>query len=294
LTNSTFPGFKVALIGPSGTGKTFSLRSLVQAWEGIGDVFYLDLDRSLETIIGGFVDPPPRGLGLKEPPPHFHWHYMHRKTQGFSALREASENVSKYDLSTLAKMKDNSRSTNNQFTQFLDICNGFVDQRDGKNYGAVDSWSNDRIFIVDSLTALNKVVFDMVVGTRPMRDKPDYGIAQNILSNWLDRATLGCICNFVLIGHVERQVDEVLGGVKLVPVTIGKAMTPEVPIPFSDVILTARNGTEWSWDTANGQADLKTRNLDYKSKLPPDFGPLIKTWKQRRDAAQGGGGTSVQ
>lgn len=280
-----FPGFKAVIMGPSGTGKTFSLSTLTEASVAgsPAEIFYLDLDRSLETLVGVFVDAKPRGRGMIEPPPNLHWHYMHRKSIGFDTLIKTAEWVSKLDLSALAKMKDNDRSANNQFITLLEVFNGFTDQRTGKNYGPVDTWGNDRVLVVDALTSVNDIVFDMVVGTRAMRDKPDYGIAQNLLQNLLHRLTMGCVCNFVLTAHVERQVDEVLGGTKIMPVTIGQALKPVLPIPFSDVILTVRNGDKWLWDTANGQADLKTRNLAYSSNLPADFRPLVATWDKRRE-----------
>lgn len=272
-----FPGFKVMLMGPSGTGKTYSIASLVET--GI-DVFYADLDRSLESLVGYWTD---KGQPI---PPNLHWHYLQRKTPGFGALQKMADAVGKFDMPTLAKMKDNDRSLNNQFETFLGVMNNFTDQRDGKSYGPVDSWGTDRVFVLDSLTALNTIVFDMVVGARAMRDKPDYGIAQTNLSNFLERLLNGCTTNVVLIAHVERQVDEVLGGIKLMPVTIGQAMKSTITIPFSDVILTSRNGTEWTWDTANGQADLKTRNLPYASKLPPSFKPIYEKWSTRKKAAE--------
>jgi len=276
------PGFKTMLMGPSGTGKTRSIATAVRAALNLGmEVFYLDLDRSLETLLGVWSD---KG---EEPPPNLHWHYMHRKSIGFEGLKTMAEWVGKLDLSALAKMKDNNRGNDNQFHQFLCLLADFPDQRTGRRFGSVDAWGNNRLLVVDALTSLNDVVFDMVVGTRPMRDKPDYGIAQNMLEELLHRLTHGCVCNFVLTAHVERLQDEVLGGVKLMPVTIGQAMKPRLPIPFSDIILTKRENDGWWWDTANNQADLKTRNLVYASKLPPDFGPLLATWDKRRRTFEG-------
>ena len=87
--------------------------------------------------------------------------------------------------------------------------------------------------------------------------------------------------HFVLIAHVERETDMVLGGTKLMASTLGRALAPKIPPMFSDVILTTRQGDKWNWDTANVTADLKTRNLAIRGDLPPSFGPIIEKWKAR-------------
>lgn len=68
----------------------------------------------------------------------------------------------------------------------------------------------------------------------------------------------------------------------------GKAITAQIPQPFSDVIYTIRENANFYWDTANSQADVKTRNLPIQSKLPADFGPIIKKWENRKKLAEGG------
>ena len=45
--------------------------------------------------------------------------------------------------------------------------------------------------------------------------------------------------------------------------------------------MTVRSGKEWTWDTANSQADVKTRNLEIKAGLPPTFKAILDKWKSR-------------
>ena len=59
------PGVNVLLMGPSGTGKTHSIGTLVDL--GI-DVFYLALEAGMESLLGYWTD---RG---KEVPANLHWH----------------------------------------------------------------------------------------------------------------------------------------------------------------------------------------------------------------------------
>lgn len=89
-----------------------------------------------------------------------------------------------------------------------------------------------------------------------------------------------------MIAHVERDQDLLLGGVKLMPASIGRALQSQIPQAFSDVILTVREGDNFTWDTANSQADVKTRNLKIASKLPADFKAIFDKWETRRKAVE--------
>ena len=280
--NPQYPGFNVLLMGPTGTGKTYSISTLVET--GL-EVFYLGIEPGLETLIGSFTDPAPKGKGLKELPPNLHWHYLQPRTMGFGQLQKVSDDIAKMDLSALAKVKDSQRSKSNVVYDLYGVLNDFSDQRTGKTYGCVDTWGNDRVIVFDSLTALSWIMMQMVVGTRPMRDKPDYGISQNNLMQLIHKMTSGCNCHFVLLAHDDREVDEVLGGVKRMPKSIGKALVSEIQQPFSDVILSERQGDKFFWDTANSQADLKTRNLPIAAKLPADFRAIFNSWASRARVA---------
>ena len=198
-----------------------------------------------------------------------------------------AEKVGKFDLKFLANYKDPKRADYNRFELIYSTLNNFTDQRTGQAFGAVDSWTNERVICIDGTTGLGDAAMEMMTGDKPVRDKPDYGVAQNNLMQLINKLTNGCVCHFVLIAHVDRLVDEVMGGVKLMPSTPGKAIQSIIAQPFSDVILTKREGATWYWDTADSSADLKTRNLPIQSKLPPDFAAIYKKWQSRRDAAVG-------
>ena len=284
VTNDTYPGFNVILMGATGTGKTFSIGTLLDA--GL-EVFYLGLEPGLESLIGYFTDPPPQGKGLSAPPDKLHWHYIQPRAQGFDQMLKTADNIGKFDLSGLTKMKDINRAKNNPMLAVYTTLNQFVDQKDGKDYGPVDSFGTDRVLVIDGLSALSRIAMEMVTGDKPVRDKPDYGIAQNNLMSLIHKLTSGCNCHLVLIAHVNREVDEIMGGVKLMPNTIGKAILSDLQQPFSDVILCVRENATFYWDTANSQADLKTRNLPIQSKIAPDFGQIVRKWTSRKNMATG-------
>jgi hypothetical protein len=273
---NSYPGFNVLLMGVSGTGKTFSLKTLVDT--GL-ETFCLFLEPGLETLIGAYSD---NNLPLPE---NLHFHYLKPKTQGFDQLKKTADDIGKFDLTGLTRMKDMNRSRANQMLDLYTQLNDFEDQKTGKKYGPVDAFDNRCVVAIDSLSALNRIAMDMVVGTKPVRDQSDWGIAQNQIMAVLHKLTSGCVCHFVLIAHVDREIDQILGGVKLMVASLGKAITSQIPQPFSDVILSSRENANFHWDTANSLADVKTRNLPISSKLPPSFEPIWRKWDERRALA---------
>ena len=99
--------------------------------------------------------------------------------------------------------------------------------------------------------------------------------------NFLRLCTQGLRCTFVMTAHVDRQQDEITGGIKLMTKAIGKAMSNDIPQLFSDVIYCVREGTNFYWDTAAANVDVKTRNLPIASKQAPDFRIIMDKWKNR-------------
>lgn len=279
IIDPSYPGFNTMLIGPSGAGKTFSLHSLVET--GL-ETFCMFTEPGLETLIGSYSD------ANKEIPKNLHWHYLQPKTQGFDQLKATADMIGKFDLSGLGKMKDMHRSKNNQMTDLYTVLNDFDDQRTGIKFGPVDSWTNGAVLVLDSLSGFIRMAFDMQIGAKPVRDVSDWGIVQQHLMGFIHKLTSGCICHIVIIGHIERETDLVLGGNKITVSVPGKAIAATILQPFSDVILAERTGTEFSWNTANSQADLKARNLPIASKLPADFGVIYDKWKTRALLASGG------
>lgn len=276
--NPQYPGFKDILMGPSGTGKTYAIKTLVAT--GL-ETFALFLEPGLETLIGAYSD------NGEKIPDNLHWHYLQPKTQGFSDLFKQSDNIGKFDLSGLGKMKDMNRSKNNQMTEMYTVLSDFPDQRNGLKYGSADSWSNGAVLVIDSLSALVRIAFDMQVGTKPVRDVSDWGIVQQAIMSFIHKLTSGCICHVVIIAHVEREIDQILGGNKITVSVPGKAIAATILQPFSDVILASRENDKFFWDTANSQADVKTRNLPIQSKLPADFGQVYDKWAARARVASG-------
>lgn len=269
---STLPGCNVLLMGPAGTGKTHSIGTLVDSG---AEVFFLALESGMESLLGYWAD-----VG-KEIPANLHWHKLKAPQASFLELLDAATKISQLSLDSIAKMQDPNRGKHNQFISLLTALNDFPDDRTGKKFGAVNTWGAERALVIDGLTGIGQAAMALVIGGKPVKNQSDWGIAQDQVEKLLRMLCDACNCHFVLIAHVEREVDAILGGTKITTSTLGKALAPKLPSMFSDVILTVRQGTKWNWDTASAMADVKTRNLKIESGLPQDFGVIINKWKSR-------------
>lgn len=273
-------GVNVLLEGPSGTGKTYALKTLVEwAAKHSIEVFVLFTEQGLETLLGAWAD---HGQPV---PPNLHWKLMNVKPLALADLMDAAKKVGQLSYDSITRLVDPNRDKNNAFHAILTACSNFKDDRTGQSYGAVDSWGPDRIFVIDGLSELSNACMKMVIGNKPTASQPDYGVSQNNLMNFLRLATQGMTCHFVLIAHVSREKDEITGGTKIMTKAIGQAISGDIPPLFSDVIFTVREGSNFYWDTASALVDVKTRSLPIQAKLPPDFAQIMDKWLARAKQA---------
>lgn len=270
--NPEAEGFNVLLMGPSGTGKTHSIGTLVDA--GL-EVFYVSLETGFESLAGYYRD------NGKPIPVNLHWHKVAAAKAGIETLISSAERINTMSLDVLAKAVDVNKSKYNQFILILQALTKFKDDRTGQEYESVDKWKNDRVLVIDGLTGICNAAMSLVIGGKPVKNQSDWGIAQNEVEKILRKLCDDCRCHFVLLGHVEREVDQVLGGVKIMVSSLGAKLSPKIPPMFSDVILTVREGATFKWDTASSQADVKTRNLPISSTNQPDFKVIYNKWYNR-------------
>lgn len=258
----------VLLFGPVGSGKTFSLRTIV--------------DAGLELFV---IQTEPSEVLSDLPKDRVHWHYIAPTQVGWDTLRDKAKKINTMSPDALSKLVDINRSKYQQWMEFIDTCNDFVDDRTGERYGDVMTWDTSRALVIDSLTGLNKMVMALQVGGKPTKEWRDWQIAQDTLEEALDNLTGGTKCLFVLTAHAERETDEVSGGIQVMVSTLGKKLAPRLPRFFSDVVYTKKEVDRFFWSTASPGVDTKQRNLPLGDKLLPSFVPLLETWKQR--AAKG-------
>jgi hypothetical protein len=180
----------------------------------------------------------------------------------------------------LCKVVDPFKQAHNKFIDVLTYCNAFTCDCCGKNWGSVSDWKTDRAFVVDSFSGLSDMAFALVVGNKPVRSMPDYGVSQNALRMFLGPLTTQTLCTVVVVAHIDREKDEITGGTSITVKSIGQKLGPDLPRNFSDVIRARRDAATFSWDTADSQATVVARHLPIASNLPPSFTPLIEKWKR--------------
>jgi len=260
------PGTNTLLMGAPGTGKTHAIRTLVDA--GL-EVFVLFTEPGMEVL--GDTDPD-----------QVHWHYVAPADVGWDTFMKNAKAVNQFDAATLQKMPGMNKQAYTQFIDVLNCCADFHCQRTDKKFGPIDSFDTDKAFVFDSLSGLNIMLLDLACGGKPLRTLPDWGIAMDNEEKFLNKLCLSSTCHFVLTAHIDRQVDEVLGGIKLMVSALGKKLGPAIPRFFSDVVMTVREGDKFTWATASAQADTKARNLPWKDQQTPSFVPIIDQWRKNQ------------
>lgn len=280
---SVLNGVNILLEGPAGTGKTHSIGTLVEANPNL-EVFYLATGNELEILLGFWKD---KGLPI---PNNLHWTTLFGtvvtapNVSAFTTLADSANLINTQAQESLHKMQDVNRMKHNHFVTLLRILADFHDDRTGQKFGPVDKWGPNRVLVVDHLSGINPIAMSLVIGGKPVRSQAEWGIAQDQIEKLLRQLCDGCSCHFVLVSHVERETDQVFGGVKITVSTLGKALAPKIPPMFSDVILSQREGTKFTWTTANSLADLKARNLPIADGLSPDFKQIFTKWLSRGGA----------
>lgn len=261
------PGINVLLMGAPGTGKTHSLRTWVET--GV-EIFIVFTEPGMEVL-------------SDTDPDQVHWHYVKPANPGWNALLDNMKKVNTLTNEALQKLPNIAAKSYGQAMEVLTQFQDFECQRTGKKYGDVTEWGTDRVIVLDSLSGLNIMMMDLVVGSKPVKTLVDWGVAMDTEERVIDQLTLGTSCHFVLTAHLDKQIDEVMGGVTLVPNALGRKVGPSLGRFFSDVILAQRSQATWTWSTAHPQADLKARNLQWKDGQPPSFVPLYNNWKTKQE-----------
>lgn len=262
---SPLPGWNMLLMGPTGTGKTYSIRTLVDA--GI-------------TPFCIFTEPGFEVLG-DIPPEKLHWRYIKPADQPWQAMIDNAEKLNSLSFKTLADMAPTDKRQFHQFVDLLSALNNYTCDRDGKTYGDVCQWNTDRALVIDGLSGVSIMAMRLWVGSKSLLNQGDWGVAMTNLESFVQKLCMDTQCNMVLIAHSERELDEVSGGSKIMVSTLGRKLAPKIPRYFSDVVMAVRDGNKFSWSTAVSGADLKARNLPIADGLAPTFAPVVQSWKSR-------------
>lgn len=267
MTTFSLPGPKILLVGATGSGKTHSIRTIV--------------DSGLEVFVV-FTEP---GMEVLSdiPSDKLHWHYIPPAGPDWASMIDSAKKINSLSFKSLAEMPDINKRQYTEFLSLLTVLSDFEDQRTGKKFGPVDSFSvSERALVIDSLSGLNIMSMNLVAGSKPVKSMADWGIAIDNLERLIVKLTVDIPCTMVLTAHLERETDEITGGIHLMASTLGRKLAPKLPRFFSDVIQARRDGDKFVWSTAALNTDLKARNVSIADNLPPSFIPLLKNWKEKQ------------
>lgn len=259
-------GTNTMIIGPTGAGKTTAILSLIDA--GITP-FVLATEPGVNEILSA------------APKEKLHWHYVSPSTQGWDDMIDGAKMLNTMSLKVISGMAGIHRE---KFQQFIEVYSTFANfkcDRTGESYGAVDTWNTDRAIVLDSLSGTSIMAMNLIVGSKPVKSLPDWGVAMGNLRQLIEKLCFDTRCHFIMTTHAERVVDEVTGAVKIMASTLGKKLAPELPRFFSDVIYAYREKGKYYWSTESQGIDTKSRNLPLQDKLQPSFIPLISAWQKK-------------
>lgn len=267
----------VLLLGQPGAGKTYSIGTLAKRRK----IIYVFTDPGGdESVIDSFRD---RGVSLS----NLYFHYLPPVSDGWSTLQEMSTKVNNFDYESLSKLRGINKQDHKQFYNIVGVFADFTCQRTGKHLGPVQALDPQEYAVVfDSLTGLNKIAKDTTVGAKPTLHQGEWGVAMSLEETFIRQFVANIPLPRVMIGHVDRQTDEVAGRTTFLVSLLGNKLAPQIPHLFSDVIFASTEAGKFKWATMDDRISLKTRNLPLSGSLAPDFGPIIDKWEQRMKESQ--------
>lgn len=282
-------GNKTMIMGHVGSGKTFSLPTFIRTG--------LEYDRELhlavlitdpggeQSLLDGMQIHAPKGHETL-PLDRLHYVYIPPASPGWSGLKEMAKMINRSSYQTLTELKAGiSKQKCTQFLDMLSTLTNFKDQH-GNTLGPVDDFDENWMLAFDSMSGINKMAKSLHVGFKPTLHQGEWGVSMSLEEEFIVNAIANLDCFVTFTAHMNKDLDILIGGQEFMPAFLGKALAPQLPRWFSDVVLQKRDGDTFNWSTTErSYSCLKARNLALKNKLPPDFFQLYKSWDDRRKLA---------
>lgn len=271
----------VLLQGASGSGKTSAIVTLIQA--GI-EVFVIGTEPG---FVDSLID---RMRELKLDMNKLHWTTVLPATEGWDALDDMTAKIGSLDFEGISKIKGIGKDkTRVPAQKLLSALKDFHCERTGSSYGSFTTWGDDRALVVDSLSGLSIIAWYLTVGNKPTGAPGEWNIAMNFIEAILMKINSDRRCYFVLTAHVEKELEEIAGVMRVMTSTLGKKLAPKIPRFFSEVVYAVRTteAPQFRWATIALNADLKNRTLPVGDKLAPSFVPVVLGHRNRLELAKG-------
>lgn len=259
------PGPNILLMGESGAGKTYSIKTLIAA--GI-------------EVRGIFTEPryaPLRSISCAD---GFHLATCFPTSGSWDALSTKAENLTTKTWEQVLKIPDKDKRDYTGMINLISLLHNFKCERCDEEFGDASTWDNSKALVIDSLSGLNHLAFQAVVGGATIKTLPQWGAAMDLELQLINKCCYDTQAWFVLVSHLERLVDEVQGGTLIQVSALGRKNAPEIPKNFDDVILAIKTGDKFTWSTASKGVATKPTYLPLSDTLPPSFATMVDAWKK--------------
>ena len=266
------------LIGPGGVGKTTSLVTLLQ--EGLA-VRMLATEPSAPNRV--LEECAKRKISSEK----FDWCFVSPSPPKWQSLIDSANAVNVMGLKEIANLSGGfAKQDGKQWVAFLNSLASFKSDKTGEVLGDVTTWDASTVLVIDGLTGVSTMSRNLTVGLKPNPAPGEWGVMQSNIQNLLLKLTSDCKCFFVLIGHVERETNELTGLNNITVSTLGAKLAPKLPPMFTNVIYAKRLGTNFLWSTADTGVDTKNGDLPLSDSILPSFKPITDAYRARLKAAQ--------
>ena len=236
----------------------------------------------LESLLDGMELHAPKGMDVL-PMDRLFYRYIPQTSQDWQALIKMATMVNRLTYKHLADLKIGLEK--DKHLQYLDMLNcmaNFTDQH-GKEHGPIDNFDNTWMVAIDSLSGVNDMVQQLHVGLKPSLHQGEWQVTMNTEAVFMKQLVASTQCFTCLTGHVEKEMDEILGKPQYMVGLLGKRLAPKLPRVFSDIILQCKDDNKFMWSTVRKDySGLKARNLPLRDDLPPDFGQIVEKWLSRQ------------
>jgi len=264
-------------LGGVGSGKSYALATLAKA--GLEVFVIVTEPNGLESILDAFEKE-------KQPIEKLHWATITPARAKYDDLLAQAKLVSAADQKFLSDQKPTGNRGKSKWIDFITCCANFVDERTGKSFGSIDSLGPDCAVVFDSLSGINIMAMDLVIGDKVSANPGEWGIAMKTVEKFIYTTTSSLKATLVITAHMEKELNELTGANQIMVSTLGKKLAPTIPRFFSEVIMSYREGDKFFWSTSAMNVDLKNRALPVSPKIDPDYGPIIRRYRERLAFAQ--------
>ena len=265
------------LMGPVGSGKSHALTTYLEAGLKLVVVF---TEPSGEEVL---LD----AIALRELPlENFYYRYVPFASTSWDALKDLVTKVGIMSYKDITGLPGVSKTEFRQMIDLHAVLSDFTCQRSGTHLGPVDELDDTYAFAFDSLSGLNQMNRDLVVGARPSMSQGEWGIGMNIQMRFINKLTSDLKCFFCLTAHVHKLYVEAEGRNMFTPVFLTRSLAADGPRMFSDVILTVRKGVDFTWSVLDENTDAKFRNVQPSASLDPTFVQIVERYHARKEIVE--------